>query len=74
MERGIDGFRIDVLWQIRDRVIQLHSTDQPEAHDISAAFSELFDSYGDPVLIGEIFLPMIGTPDVRECISPSISS
>ena len=78
MERGVDGFRIDVLWHIvksegfednplnpdwapgrteRDRVIQLYSTDQPEAHDISAAFRELSDSYGDRVLIGEIFLP-----------------
>jgi oligo-1,6-glucosidase/alpha-glucosidase len=53
----------------RDRVIQLYSTDQPEAHDISAAFRELSDSYGDRVLIGEIFLPndrharWYGTPE-----------
>lgn len=78
MDRGVDGFRIDVLWHIvksagfednplnpdwtparteRDRVIQLHSTDQAEAHEISAAFRELSDSYGERVLIGEIFLP-----------------
>jgi len=78
LDRGVDGFRIDVLWHIvkhagfpdnplnpdwtparteRDRVIQLHSTDQPEAHDISAEFRALADSYGDRVLIGEIFLP-----------------
>jgi alpha-glucosidase len=78
MERGVDGFRIDVLWHIvkaeglpdnplnpdwtparteRDRVIQLHSTDQPEAHGIAADMRALADSYGARVLIGEIFLP-----------------
>ncbi|RHW16555.1 DUF3459 domain-containing protein [Sphingomonas gilva] len=78
MDRGVDGFRIDVLWHIvkserfednppnpdwtpdrteRDRVLQLHSTDQPEAHAISADFRALADNYGDRVLIGEIFLP-----------------
>jgi alpha-glucosidase len=77
-DRGVDGFRIDVLWHIikddafpdnpanpawtpdrneRDRVLQLHSTDQPEAHAISAEFRALADAYGDRVLIGEIFLP-----------------
>ncbi len=78
MDRGVDGFRVDVLWHIiksqgfednplnpawtparteRDRVIQLHSTDQAEAHEISAVFRELCESYGERVLIGEIFLP-----------------
>ena len=78
LDRGVDGFRIDVLWHIvkavdfpdnpvnadwvpgrneRDRLIQLHSTDQPEAHAISAEFRALADRYGDRVLIGEIFLP-----------------
>jgi len=78
LDRGVDGFRIDVLWHIikaedfpdnpvdpdwhagitqRDRLIQLHSTDQQEAHAISADFRRLADSYGDRVLIGEIFLP-----------------
>ena len=41
----------------RDRVIQLYSTDQPEAHAIAADMRALADSYGDRVLIGEIFLP-----------------
>ena len=90
LDRGVDGFRIDVLWHIvkaeglpdnppnprwkpgrteRDRVLQLHSTDQPEAHAISAEFRALADSYGDRVLIGEIFLPnerharWYGTPE-----------
>jgi oligo-1,6-glucosidase/alpha-glucosidase len=84
MDRGVDGFRIDVLWHIvkhvafpdwtpdrteRDKVLQLHSTDQPEAHAISADLRALADSYGDRVLIGEIFLPnarharWYGTPE-----------
>lgn len=78
LDRGVDGFRIDVLWHIvkaaalpdnpanpdwrtgmneRDRLIQLYSTDQPEAHAVSAEFRTLADSYGDRLLIGEIFLP-----------------
>jgi len=90
LDRGVDGFRIDVLWHIvkhegfpdnplnpdwtpevreRDRLLQLHSTDQTEAHAISADMRMLADSYGERVLIGEIFLPneqsarWYGTPE-----------
>lgn len=77
LDRGVDGFRVDVIWHIvkhpefldnplnpdwtpaiteRDRVFQQHSTDQPEAHAISADMRALVDGYGDRVLIGEVFL------------------
>jgi alpha-glucosidase len=94
-DRGVDGFRIDVLWHIvkaegfpdnplnpawgphlgeRDKVFQVHSTDQPEAHAIAAEFRALAEDYGartgrERVLIGEIFLPFdrlarwYGTPE-----------
>lgn len=78
LDRGVDGFRIDVLWHIikdeelrdnplnphwtpdrtqRDQLLQIHSTDQPEAHEIAADFRALADSYGDRLLMGEISLP-----------------
>ena len=96
-DRGVDGFRIDVLWHIvkaqglpdnpmnelwregdneRDRVHQLHSTDQPEAHAIAAGFRALADEYGSRVLVGEIFLPndrlarWYGTPAAPEVHLP----
>jgi oligo-1,6-glucosidase/alpha-glucosidase len=102
LDRGVDGFRIDVLWHIvkaeglpdnplnpqwtpdrtqRDQLIQLHSTDQPEAHAISAEFRALTNRYGaqpsdQRVLIGEIFLPndrharWYGTPDAPQVHLP----
>lgn len=90
LDRGVDGFRIDVLWHIvkheafldnplnprwtpeiteRDRLLQLYSTDQPEAHAISAQIRDLVDEYSERVLVGEIFLPnerharWYGTPE-----------
>jgi oligo-1,6-glucosidase/alpha-glucosidase len=96
-DRGVDGFRIDVLWHIvkseclsdnpenpdwrpgineRDRLLQHHSTDQPEAHALSAEFRRLADEYGERVLIGEIFLPhdrlarWYGTPEAPQVHLP----
>ncbi|PTQ13045.1 alpha-amylase [Sphingomonas oleivorans] len=79
LDRGVDGFRIDVLWHMvkaadfpdnppnpdyrpsmgeMHSLLQLHSTDQPEIHDIAAEMRRLADCYGDRVLIGEIYLPL----------------
>jgi len=83
-DRGVDGFRIDVLWHMVKaadfldnppnpnyqpamgdmfRVLQLHSTDQPEVHEIAADMRAIADNYGaegrgERVLIGEIYLPL----------------
>ena len=83
-DRGVDGFRIDVLWHMvkaadfpdnppnfdyrpamgeMNRVLQLHSTDQPEVHGIAADMRAIADRYGadgqgERVLIGEIYLPV----------------
>jgi alpha-glucosidase len=78
-DRGVDGFRIDVLWHMVKhadfpdnpanpdfaegmgemwRVLQLHSTDQPEVHELAAEMRAIADSYKDRLLIGEIYLPV----------------
>ena len=60
----------------RDRLLQLHSTDQPEAHALSAEMRQLADEYGERVLIGEIFLPndrlarWYGTPEAPQVHLP----
>ena len=96
-DRGVDGFRIDVLWHIvkaegfpdnplnpawregrneRDRVLQRHSTDQPEAHEIAAEMRRLADAYGERLLVGEIYLPndrlcaWYGTPEAPKVHLP----
>ncbi|MCC2976697.1 DUF3459 domain-containing protein [Sphingomonas sp. PL-96] len=79
--RGVDGFRIDVLWHMikhadfpdnpvnpdyvpgtgeKNRVLQLHSTDQPEVHDLAADMRMIADTAegGERLLIGEIYLPV----------------
>lgn len=77
--RGVDGFRIDVLWHMvkaeglpdnppnpdyrhgmgeMHRVLQVHSTDQPEVHAIAAEMRRIADEHGERVLIGEIYLPL----------------
>ena len=79
LDRGIDGFRVDVIWHLikdaefRDNppnpayhsgrpeiesLLQVHSTDQPEVHDVIAGMRQVVDSYEDRVLIGEIYLPI----------------
>jgi glycosidase len=78
-DRGVDGFRIDVLWHMvkadglpdnppnpdyrpgmgeMNRVLQFHSTDQPEVHDIASDMRALADQYGERLLVGEIYLPV----------------
>ncbi len=78
-DRGVDGFRIDVLWHMvkaadfRDnpvnpayspemgdmhRVLQTHSTDQPEVHAIAAEMRAIAEANGGRLLIGEIYLPV----------------
>ncbi len=78
-DRGVDGFRIDVMWHAikaqglpdnppnpdyapgmgeKYKVLQTHSTDQPEVHEIARDFRALADSYGERLLVGEIFLPL----------------
>ncbi len=39
-------------------LLKLYSIDQPEVHDIIAKMRRIFDSYGERVLIGEIYLPI----------------
>jgi alpha-glucosidase len=79
LARGVDGFRIDVLWHLvkaegfpdnppnpayragmgeMQRVLQVHSTDQPEVHAIAAEMRRIADGFGARVLIGEIYLPL----------------
>lgn len=79
LERGVDGFRVDVLWHLikdaafRDNppnpgyrpdetpyntLLPVYSTDQPEVHEIVREMRALLDSFGERVLIGEVYLPI----------------
>jgi alpha-glucosidase len=79
MERGVDGFRVDVIWHLmkdpdlRDnppnpgyapgqpdinRLLQVHSADHPDIHDVIAGMRRVVDEYPERVLIGEIYLPI----------------
>jgi alpha-glucosidase len=78
-ERGIDGFRIDVLWHCikaeglpdnppnpayraelgeKFKVLQHHSSNRPEIHEIATSFRKIADGYGERLLVGEICLPV----------------
>jgi alpha-glucosidase len=39
------------------RLLPLYNTNRPEVHEIVAAMRAILDSYGDRLLIGEIYLP-----------------
>ena len=78
-DRGVDGFRIDVLWHCikaehlpdnpanpdfrpelgeKHLVLQHHSANQPEIHELANAFRRIADGYGERLLVGEICLPL----------------
>ena len=78
-DRGVDGFRIDVLWllledeafrdnppnpawrpgmQDIDRLLPIHTADQPGMAALTARMRAVADEYDDRVLIGEIYLPL----------------
>lgn len=79
LERGVDGFRVDVMWHmIKDesfqdnppnpdydpsratyeKLLPVHSTDQPEVHDVVRMMRRVMDEYPERVMIGEIYLPV----------------
>ncbi len=67
LDRGVDGFRMDVLWLlIKDDLFRdnpetgeaVFNADQPETLAIVREMRSLLDQYPDRVLIGEIYLPM----------------
>ena len=71
LDKGVDGFRMDVLWllikddQFRSNPVdaagqqtQIYNADRPETLEIVREMRALLDSYGDRVLIGEIYLPL----------------
>jgi alpha-glucosidase len=41
-----------------DQLLPVYSTDQPEVHDIVRMMRKLVDSYGERIIIGEIYLPI----------------
>jgi alpha-glucosidase len=79
MRRGVDGFRVDVMWhlmkddQFRDnppnpdyeegqpeinRLLQVHSADHPDIHEVVREMRGVVDEFPERVLIGEIYLPL----------------
>lgn len=41
-----------------ERLLPIHSADQPEAHGVIAGMRRVLEEFGDRVLIGEIYLPL----------------
>jgi alpha-glucosidase len=41
-----------------ERLLQIHSADQPEVHEVIAGLRRVLDEFDDRVLIGEIYLPV----------------
>ena len=73
LDRGADGFRMDVLWllikddQFRDNppkpewggaLLPLYTADRPETHQIVEEMHTVMAAYPERVLIGEIYLPL----------------
>jgi len=67
LDRGVDGFRMDVLWLlIKDDLFRdnpqsgepVFNADQPETQAIVRHMRAVLDEYSDRVLIGEIYLPL----------------
>ena len=79
LDRGVDGFRVDVMWlllkdeQFRNnpinpashegspasqRLLPIFNADRPEIHDLVASMRSVLDSYGERLLLGEIYLPI----------------
>jgi hypothetical protein len=70
LERGIDGFRIDVIQRIakdpelRDNPTDartgaqhhIHDENHPDVHEALRALRKLVDSYGDRMMVGEVYL------------------
>ena len=79
LDRGVDGFRVDVMWllfkdeQFRNnpinpashedspasqRLLPIFNADRPEVHGLVASMRSVLDSYGERLLLGEIYLPI----------------
>ena len=79
LDRGVDGFRVDVMWllfkdeQFRknpinpashegspasQRLLPIFNADRPEVHGLVASMRSVLDSYGERLLLGEIYLPI----------------
>ena len=71
LERGVDGFRIDVVWLLgkgpeiepgtsfaEDTRPSKLGGDQPAVHDYIEGFRRVAEEFGERLLIGETYLPL----------------